>query len=64
MIIRSLERLTKLPTAHTDGTLAIMVDARYELTVTLSKQRDPHEVARLQGQVELLDKMIEKLTNK
>lgn len=61
MQIRSFESLVKLPESHTTDTLTILIAARYELSTYLIKQRDQHETIRLQGQLELLDKMIEKL---
>lgn len=61
MQIRSFEGLVRLPVSDTAGTLTVLMAARYELSTYLIKQRDHHETIRLQGQLDLLDRMIEKL---
>lgn len=64
MQVRSFESLVKLPESQTADTLIILMAARYELSTYLIKQRDQHETIRLQGQLELIDKLIEKLTKR
>lgn len=58
MKLTSLNDLTKLPESETANTLAVLTNARHELSIDLVKQRDQHETIRHQGAVELLDKMI------
>lgn len=57
-----LDQLSKIPESHTADTLSVLKQAREQLVINLVKNRQPNETVRKQGQVELIDEIILKLT--